>query len=127
MKPQVAGSVAFDTESFLVDGAMMTPAEQHQIGKRRGTAIGPVHDVMRVAVAQLAARKPAPAVTMLECTPDRRRHRATPAADVQRAAILIVRHDAAAGIACQTARRFRGKKRPGNAGRRGGLECRLKL
>jgi len=66
-----------------------------------------VHDVMRVAVAQLAARNPARAVTVLECSPDRYGHRARAPADVQRSAVRIVRHYDTIRIARQAAGRFR--------------------
>ena len=117
MEPEAARTIPLDAESFLVDGAMMTPAEQYEVGECGRAAIGPVDDVVRVAAALLTARKAAPAVAMLERTPDRRRHCTTSATDVYRAPLLIVRHDDKAGITREPTGRFRGNARAaGNDG-----------
>ena len=65
-KFQLAIGHALDAIALFVDGAMMTPAEQHEIRQRRRAAVGPVTDVMRLAEAPVAAREATTAVAIEE-------------------------------------------------------------
>ena len=71
-------------------------------------SIGPVTDVMSLAEANPAARKAAATVAMVERAPDRRRDRAGPGRDLDRAAVPAVLHHHAARVARQAPGRFRG-------------------
>src|SRR4030095_15740269 len=65
-KSQLTVRHALDAIAFLVDRAVMTAAEQHQIRQCRRAAVGPVTDVMRLAEAPVAAREATAAVAIEE-------------------------------------------------------------
>jgi hypothetical protein len=66
---------------------------------------------MALAEPDSAAREAAPAVSMMERSPQRRRNRACPSADLQQAPVCVVAHHHTAGVARQALRRSRGNAR----------------
>jgi hypothetical protein len=92
---------------------MMAATDENAIVESRGTAIGPVPDMVDVAVAESAAGKAAAAVPLLERSPNRRRHGPSPPAHIEYGSVRVVRHDHAARIAGQAPGRFRGNSRIG--------------
>ena len=88
--------------------SVMAPAKKYQVVERRGAAIGPMSNVMRVAAACRASRKTAAGVPGGECPPDRGRNRPGLAADIQYGAVGPRSHDDDRGVAGETAGRFRG-------------------
>ena len=70
---------------------MVMRAEQREVLEARVAAVGPMVDVMRVDEARAAAaRERAAAIARPERAPERRRHRALLAADVERRAALVL-------------------------------------
>jgi hypothetical protein len=99
---------ALDLEPLLVDGAVMPAAEQGEIGQRRGPTLRPVADVMALSDTHAAPREGASAIPALEGAPQRRRDRPGTRPDLDQAAIGVVLHDHAAGVAGQALGRSRG-------------------
>ena len=67
--------------------------------------MGPVPDVMALAEPDPATREAAPAVSMVERSPQRRRNRACPGPDLQQAPVCVVAHHDPARVARQALRR----------------------
>jgi hypothetical protein len=95
-------------ETFLVQRTMMAATDVNAIVGSGGTAIGPVPDMVDVAVAESATGKAAAAVPVLERSPDRRRHGPAPPAHIAYGSVRVVRHDHAARITGQAPGHFRG-------------------
>jgi hypothetical protein len=68
-KLQLAVGPAFDLTAFLVDGTVVAATQQREVGQRRGSALGPVSDVMALAEADPAAWEAAAPVSILERAP----------------------------------------------------------
>ena len=80
----------------------MPVAQQYEVREAGRAALRPVLDVMRVDVAALrAAGKTAAAVARPQRAPDRRRHRAGLAADIERLAVAVLDDDDALAVAGQ--------------------------
>jgi hypothetical protein len=96
-------------EAAFMDRPVMRPAQQHQICQARGTAIGPVDDVMSVDEAPLRAAREATA-PIADAQRPRNRRRNLPCAppDVQHVALAILVHARPAAVARHPPRRFRG-------------------
>jgi hypothetical protein len=107
--------------AFLVNCAMVSAAQQHEIVESGSPAIGPVLDVVRIAEAVRASGEPAAAVPLVERAPDRGRHGARAAPDIQHIAVRAVRHHDAARVARQSPRRFRGNANAIEHGKIAGL------
>jgi hypothetical protein len=96
---------------------MMAPTQQGEIRQRGRSAVCPMPDVMALGEAYATAGEPTAPVAMLKCPPQRGRDRPRPRADLGDAAVRVVAHDHAGGVARQTLRRFRGNVRPVLEGR----------
>ena len=105
-EPQLAVGLLFHLVSLLVDGAVMAPAEHHEVRKRGRPALGPVMDVMALAERQAAAREPAAAVAVVQRAPERRGNGPRPGADFHDPAVRVVPHHHSARVAGQAAGRF---------------------
>ena len=64
-EPQLAVGLSFHLISLFVHGAVMAPAEEREVRKRGGPALGPVADVMPLPERQSAARKAAAVIAMV--------------------------------------------------------------
>ena len=85
---------------LLVHRPVVVATHENQVGKSRRPAVRPVHDVMRVAVAELTAGElTLMVVSDLQRAAQRSRHRARSAPDLQDCAVGSVRHQHAAGVA----------------------------
>ena len=115
VKSQLTIGRALDPIAFVVDRAMMTPAEQHQIRLCRRAAVGPVADVMRLAEAPVAAREATAAIAIEERPSQRRRDRARLGADVEDTPVTIVLHHHPARVAAKALGRFRGTQHVASA------------
>ena len=102
---------ALDGVAHLVNGSMMPMTEQREIGQRRRSAVRPMAQMMPLREAMVAAGEAAPAVPILERTPERGRKRPCPRPYFLHAPIRAMPHDHAGGVARQAARRFRGNAR----------------
>ena len=60
---------ACDLEALLVHRAMMSAAEDREVGQRRRAPVRPVAEMMALAEADVAARKPAAPVPSVERSP----------------------------------------------------------
>ena len=128
---ELPGAVNDYLKALLVHRAVVESAEE-QIGELRLPAVRPMHDVMGVAVARVAAGELAlVAIPALKGAAQRGRHRAGPAAHVEHVAVVGVTQHHQAGIAGDAARRLRcrrGCPRPAQlppARRRGPVPGRL--
>ena len=104
-EPQLAVRVTIDLEAFLVYGAMVTAAQQHQVRERRGTTLRPVMDVVTLPKTHATPREAAAAVAVLEGAAQRRRDRPRTGADFDNPSVGIVPHDHPARVARQALRR----------------------
>ena len=68
-EPERAVGPPRDLVALLVDGAVMSAAKKREVRERGGAPVGPVAEVMPLAEADAAARKPATPVTMVERPP----------------------------------------------------------
>ena len=107
-EPKRAVLRALDAVAFLVNRAVMAPAEQDEIRQRRRPSLGPVMHVMGLAAAYLAAREATGPITMAQSPPERGRDGARPGPDLHGPAVLIVPHHHPARIARKALRRSRG-------------------
>ena len=128
---ELPGAVNDYLKALLVHRAVVESAEE-QIGELRLPAVRPMHDVMGIAVARVAAGELAlVAIPALKGAAQRGRHRAGPAAHVEHVAVVGVTQHHQAGIAGDAARRLRcrrGCPRPAQlppARRRGPVPGRL--
>ena len=96
---KLAIRLALDLKALFMDGAMVATAEQRKIRQRGGPAVGPVLDVMALAETSPTAGEAAATVPVMECSPDRRRNRAGPRADLQQSPIGVVAHHDPARVA----------------------------
>ena len=95
-------------ESALVNGPVMASAQEDEVVEAGRAAVDPVLDVMRVAAAGRAAGESATPVARLKRPPDRGRHRAGLAPDVEDGAVGAMTHRHHRGVAGKASRRFRG-------------------
>lgn len=95
-------------------GAVVTTTEIHEIVELRLAAVGPVGDVVCVAVAQAAAGEAAAPVAMIQRATHGGGNGAGSPADAEHIALRIVRHDYTARIAGEPPRRFRGNAYTGS-------------
>ena len=86
----------------------MAPAHEHQVVERRGAAIGPVLDVVRVASARAASREAAACIARVERPPEGGGNSARLPANVERGAVGSLTHHHDRGVARETPGRFRG-------------------
>src|SRR5262249_21719859 len=100
-----------DAIALLVDRPMMPAAENHQIREHCRTTVGPVADVMTLAEGDMAARKAATSIPMLERPSNGRRNRARPRSDLHGSSVRIVPHEYAVRVTGESLRRFRGNVR----------------
>jgi hypothetical protein len=91
-----------------MDGPMMPPAQQHEVGKRRGAAMRPVADVVALSEPDVAPRESTSLVAVLQGSPEGGWDRPRAGSDLQQIAVGVVAHDDPAGVAGETLRRFRG-------------------
>ena len=63
---QLAVRLTLDLEALFVDRAVVSAADEGEVGQRRGPALGPVPDVMALADAHPAPREATAAVAMLQ-------------------------------------------------------------
>jgi hypothetical protein len=73
--------------------------------------MGPVVEVMPLAVVDAAARETATPVAMMKGASQSRWDRPRPGANLHEVSVAIVLHHHSAGVACQPPRRFRGNVR----------------
>ena len=66
---KLAVRLSIELITLLVDGAMVTAAEQSKVRQRSGAAVSPVTDVMALAEANAAAGEAAAAVSVVERAP----------------------------------------------------------
>ena len=111
-EPQLAIGASIELEALFMDGAVMTTAQESEIGQRGGATLGPVTDVMALAEANAAAGEAAAVVSVVERAPQGGRNRATTGRHLHDTAVSGVLHDHPARVAGQAARRFRGNVRP---------------
>src|SRR5215813_8769316 len=79
---KLAIRLSLDLVAVFMDGAVMATTEQSEIRERRRAAVGPVLDMMALAEASLTTGEAAATVSVMERSPDRRRNRAGPGADL---------------------------------------------
>src|SRR5438093_6641587 len=108
---KLAIRLSIELVALLVDGAMVTAAEQSKIRQRSGAAVSPVTDVMALAEANAAAGEAAAAVSVVERPPYRRRDRPGPGTDLDDMAVVAVSHHDPARVARDALGRFRGNAR----------------
>ena len=65
-EPQLAVRVTIDLEAFIVHGAMVAAAQQHQVRERRGVTVRPVMDVVTLPKTHATPREAAAAVAVEE-------------------------------------------------------------
>jgi len=99
---------ARDLETLLVHRSVVPAAEEREVRERRRPSLGPVAEMMPLAIAHAAAREPAAAVPMVERPPQGGGNRPGPGPDLDHAALLIMAHHHPAGIARQAPGRLRG-------------------
>jgi hypothetical protein len=98
--------LSIDVVTLFVDRTMVPPAEHRQVRERRRTTLRPVADVMSLAEANVATRKAATSVAVVQDSPQRWRNRASPSGHLHDTPILIVAHHDAARVARESATRF---------------------
>jgi hypothetical protein len=76
--------LSIDLVALLVDRAVVPATEQREVRERGGAALRPVTEMMPLAEREPAAREAAATVPMLERSPQRRRDRPGPGADLRR-------------------------------------------
>ena len=109
LEPAIVSSP--DLKTLFVNGSVVTPTQQDEVGERGGPTLGPVPDVVSLAERQITAREAAAVIAEGECAPKRCRNRASSRADLHDHAVGIVAHLHAAGVAREALRRFRGNAR----------------
>jgi hypothetical protein len=111
--PEAEGAVgrSLYAIALLVHRAVVAAAEECQVPERRRPAFRPVAEVMPLGDPDRAAREAAAPVPVLEGAPQGRRDRPRPGPDLDHPPIGSVAHHHAAGIAAETAGRFRGNAR----------------
>ena len=102
---------ARDLIALLVHRSVMSAAEKREVRERCRPAVGPVAEMMSLAIAHAAAGEPAAAITMVERPPQGGGNRPGPGSDLDHAAILVMAHPHPAGVAGQALGRFRGNAR----------------
>jgi len=107
-EPKRAVEPAMDSVALLVDRAVMPATEQREIGKRRRSPFRPVAEMVPLREADAAAGKATTSIAMIERPPQGGRNRPGPGPDFDRPPAFVMPHHHPAGIARQTARRFRG-------------------
>src|SRR2546426_3766554 len=107
-EPKRAVEPAMDSVALLRARAGMPAPEQAGIGKRRRFPFRPVAEMVPLREADAAAGKATTSIAMIERPPQGGRNRPGPGPDFDRPPAFVMPHHHAAGIARQTARRFRG-------------------
>ncbi len=91
-----------DAKSLLMQGSVMPGTQQQQIRKLRFASVSPVFYMVRIdEMAVSTARKPTPAITLDQRSPQSRRYSAGFPADIQRFALGVTAVDDQARIAGQ--------------------------
>jgi hypothetical protein len=93
---------ADDPVSVLVNGTVVTAAEEDEVRERGGATLGPVPDVMPLSDTRRAAREATRLVPMVKSAPQRGRDRPGPRANLDRSPVRIVAHHHPARVARQT-------------------------
>ena len=94
--------------SLLVHGPMVPATENREVRECRRPAVRPVAKVVALTESHAAAGEAAALVPVLESAPQRRGNRPRARADLRDAALRIVPHYDAAGVAREAAGRLRG-------------------
>jgi hypothetical protein len=100
--------VSNQTEPAFVHRPVMPPAQQNKVVDAGRTAIHPVLQMMGIAAARHASREPATPVPRLKRSPDRCRHSARLAPDIENCPVGTVTHLHHRCVAGHATGRFRG-------------------
>jgi hypothetical protein len=105
LESQRAVRQAFDLVALLVHRAVVSATQEREIRELRGPALSPVMDVVSLPDAHATAREAAPVVAMVQRSPESRRYRAGPGADLRHAPVRVMAHYDARGVAGRALRR----------------------
>ena len=106
-EPELPGGVSYHLKALFVHRAVVEPAAQHQVLQPGLPAVGPVHDVVGVAVAGVAAGELAlAAIAVQQGAAQGGRDRTRPAADLRHLAVGAVAQRHEGGIAGDAAGRL---------------------